>query len=158
MLVGLGPIAATASASGEFHQIKNVGTGLCVAPQFDGFGAPIVQVRCADGDSDPFQDWQNSTPPGTNLVRLQNQGSGLCMFVLDDPGNGTPVSLDECNLQGGGPAVSNAEWTSVGSPPNTVQLRTRVNFRDHNFCLSGVVGALSVRTCNSSDATQRWLL
>ena len=157
LLVTLGPLAGTASASGAFHQIKNVGTGFCVEPQFNGFGAPIIQVRCADGDSDQFQDWQNITPPGTNRIRLQNQGSGLCMFVLDDTGNGTPVSLDECAVEGGD-SVSNAEWSSFTRPPNAVSLRTLVNGRDHNLCLSGVSGALSVRTCNNSAAEQRWLL
>ena len=157
LITSLGPVAGTAAASGAFHQIKNVGTGLCVEPQFDGFGAPIVQVRCADGDSDHFQDWQNVTPPRTNLIRLQNQGSGLCMFVLDDPGNGTPVLLDECAVEGGD-RVSNAEWFSFTRPPDAVSLRSRANFRDHNLCLSGVSVALSVRTCNNNLGGQRWLL
>ncbi|MFC0435347.1 RICIN domain-containing protein [Kutzneria buriramensis] len=156
-LASLGPAAGTAAASGQFHHMPNVGTGLCFAPQSDSFGAPIIQEDCGTADPGHFLDWQVSAPQGTNLIRLQNQGSGLCAFVLDDPGNGTPVTLDECDLQGGG-AVSNAEWNSFTRPPNAAQLRTLVGGRDHNLCLSGVSVALSVRTCNGADANQRWLI
>src|SRR5205814_245666 len=157
LLASLGPVAGTAAADTTFHQMRNAATNQCFKPLSVSFGAPIILVPCADNDADPLQDWQVHTAPGTNLVRLQNLGSrGMCAFVLDDPGNGTPALLDECDIQNGGGAVSNAEFSQVGTPPNSVSLRTRVGGRDYNLCLSGVGGALSVRTCNNFDGNQLW--
>ncbi|MEU4249984.1 ricin-type beta-trefoil lectin domain protein [Amycolatopsis sp. NPDC026612] len=165
LLAGLGPVAGTASAGtqaastgtstprlGEFHLIRNVITGLCLQAQSGSFGSPIFQANCNSGVA--LQGWQTLPTPKTNLLRFESP-SGLCMFVGDNPFNGSAVLLDECRVQGGD-SVSNAEWSSSAELPNSVSLRTRANHRDHNLCMSGTASTLAVRQCNTLNFDQRW--
>ncbi|MEV6823445.1 ricin-type beta-trefoil lectin domain protein [Amycolatopsis sp. NPDC051102] len=167
LLAGLGPVAGTASAGtqapstgtatarlGEFHQIRNVSTGLCLQALSGSFGSLIFQANCDSGVA--LQGWQTLPPPGRDLLRFESP-SGLCMFVGDNPVNGSAVLLDECRVQGKD-SVSNAEWTASAGLPNAVSLRTQVNGRDHNLCMSGTGIALAVRTCNNNSFDQRWLV
>ena len=146
-------------APGEFHEIRNIGhlTPMCVQPQSAAFGARIIQRPC-DGSS--IQGWA-ALDMKNNHYRFLNSVAGLCLFASDTAANGQPIFLDECAVAGG-TTVSNAEWnTGMTLPSGDVHLRTRVHFRDNNFCLDepGNSGAdnlaLQIFACNNTTA-QRW--
>jgi hypothetical protein len=149
------PGAAFAS---DIHEIKNVGSSLCLQPVDSSFRAPIVQKGCSD---DPLQGWV-SLDMGSNHYRFFNAGSGFCLWVDDPLFLGRKVVQDECAAPGG-PTVSNAEWTASLPLPNVVTLRSRVHFVDNNFCLDVTNGspdpgaAIQVWRCNGGLA-QRWVV
>lgn len=152
------PVRSVTPFAGEFHPLRNVGNNKCLQPQSLNFGAPIVQMTC---NGSLAQGWA-SLNMGSNHYRFLNNLSGLCMFVGDTPTNGAPVWLDECAVAGG-TTVSNAEWNSGTPLPNVVSLRTRVHFRDNNFCLDVPGGSaaeglpVQLWNCNSTLA-QRWVV
>jgi hypothetical protein len=126
------PVAphSVAPFSGQFHPIRSTASGKCLQPIDPGFGAFIVQMTC-NGRAE--QQWF-AINMGNNHFRFLNNLSGWCMFVDDTPRDEGLVWQDECAVEGG-TTVSNAEWTSDFPLPNVVTLRTRVHFRDNNFCL-----------------------
>jgi Ricin-type beta-trefoil lectin domain len=166
MLAGLGATTGVAGANaqpvpshavtpfvGEFHPIVNVGSNMCLQPQNPGFGARIVQATCDGGTA---QQWF-ALSMGSNHYRLLNNLSGWCMFVGDTPSNGGLVWQDECQVAGG-TTVSNAEWTSSTALPGTVTLRTRVHFRDNNFCLDRSGLDVQLLQCLDNYVNQQWVV
>jgi Ricin-type beta-trefoil lectin domain len=165
VLAFIGSVAVVTAAdaqvpfAGEFHQIRNVGSNLCLQPK-DGnpnFDTPIVQEPC-NGSS--TQGWA-ALNMGNNHYRFLNP-NGWCINVGGELADGVRVQQDECAAPGQD-TVSDAEWNAGARLPQVVTLRSLLHGADNNFCLDVPGGradlgsVIQVWACNGTLA-QRWVV
>jgi len=166
LLAGLGLVAGATAAgaqstsdkslaplAGEFRTIQIVGSNSCLQPE-GGSSAQWTPIVLATCNGSTAQGWKYQDL-GKNHYSFLNP-NGWCLYTVDDPADRSAVFQDACQ-------DSNAEWNSGVKLPDVVSLRTRVRYRDNNFCLDvpGGVPTEGLRVqlwaCNGSLA-QRWIV
>jgi hypothetical protein len=83
----------TATQSGLWYTIVNLGTGLCLSNGGTLPGALVVQNTCIAGAT--YQQW--SLGGSGNTFILRNRGANLCMAVPGPPVAGASIVLATCS-------------------------------------------------------------
>ena len=137
-----------ADSIGEFHHIRNVGTGLCLQPLAGSTGdVPLVTSTC--DVTLPEQNWI-FVPRAHGLIIL-NQKTGKCVY------NNAPLPLRNASM----PIIqatcgdSNTLW-KPSVTEGIATLMSLVQFRDTGFCLSGD-NPLELWSCDAGTL-QAWVV
>ena len=155
-VLGMGATQAQASAAaldGEAHLIRNAGNNLCLQPRSGDVFAPIVQLDCT-GSAE--QRWFIQDL-GSRRYQFANLATHQCFDAFDGAFNGARLLQNQCA------PISNDQFLSSRVLPASVNLRSRVGFKDTNFCIDVPQStternvAMQLFQCNGTGA-QQWIV